>query len=58
LTLRHLTDNELTNQLTLRDDLTALEHELLARLIRAMTAVESMEDDEVAGAAMDALGGL
>lgn len=31
----HLTDNELINQLSLRDDLTDLEHELLDRLIRS-----------------------
>jgi len=29
----HLTDKELIDQLTLRDDLTELEHELLDRLI-------------------------
>lgn len=37
----HLTHEELINQLTLRDDLTDLEHELLDRLITAT--------DELAG---------
>ena len=35
----HLTNEELIDQLTLRDDLTELEHDLLDRLIRANDAL-------------------
>lgn len=42
----HLTNNELINQLTLRRDLTDIEHELLDRLIRAVRALEDLEDKQ------------
>lgn len=42
----HLTNEELIGQLTLRDDLTDLEHDLLDRLIRAEAALASyLESD-------------
>lgn len=37
----HLTNKELIDQLTLRDDLTDLEHDLLDRLISAEDALAS-----------------
>lgn len=46
--LSHLTNEELINQLTLREDLTDLEHELLDRLIRTQDAVTELEDDILA----------
>lgn len=45
LNLNHLTDQELINQQTLREDLSLLEHELLDRLIRATDALKDMEMD-------------
>jgi hypothetical protein len=42
--LSHLSNNELIDQLTLRTDLTDIEHELLDRLIRACDAMASMCD--------------
>lgn len=42
--LHHLTNEELVNQLTLRSDLTDVEHELLDRLIRAMTALDEQDN--------------
>ena len=44
-TLAYLTNKELTNQLTLRDDLTDLEHELIDRLILATDEVERLVED-------------
>jgi len=40
----HLTNEELIDQLTLRDDLTDLEHDLLDRLIRAVDALAGFPD--------------
>lgn len=41
----HLTDNELIKQLSLRDDLTDLEHELLDRLIRSTDELVVVSDE-------------
>jgi len=41
----HLTTDELINQLTLRNDLTDIEHVLLDHLIRVMDALRAMEPD-------------
>lgn len=38
----HLTTKELLDQLTLRDDLTALEHELVDRLLRSEEELERL----------------
>ena len=43
MTLTHLTDDELVRQLQARNDLTAIEAELLDRLIRALDAIRDME---------------
>jgi len=43
---KHLTNKELIDQLTLLDELTALEHELLDRLIRAQDALRDLERDK------------
>lgn len=40
----HLTNEELISQLTLRDDLTELETDLLDRLIRSTEEVGRLED--------------
>jgi len=41
----HLTNDELINQTTLRDDLTMLEHELLDRFIAAMDALAGLHSN-------------
>jgi len=43
--LHHLTNDELIAQLSLRDDLTAVEHDLLNRLIRAQAALHDLSTD-------------
>lgn len=43
MTLTHLTDEELIRQLRDRTDLTAIETELLDRLIRTLDALRSLE---------------
>lgn len=43
--LANLTNREVTNQLTLRNDLTDLEQELIDRLIRATDELERLEKD-------------
>lgn len=42
----HLTNEELVNQLTLRGDLSDLEHELLDRLILAVDELASFEEED------------
>lgn len=43
MVLTHLTNKELIDQLTLRNDLTDIEHELLDRLIRVERALKDFE---------------
>ena len=43
----HLTNDELINQTTLRDDLTMLEHELLDRFIAAMDALAGLHNSGI-----------
>lgn len=43
--LHHLTNDELIAQLSLRNDLTEIEHELLDRLTRAQTAMHELDSD-------------
>lgn len=49
MNLSHLTDNELTAQLTLRGDLSALERELLGRLVRALETMDDMVAEDEGG---------
>lgn len=42
----HLTNKEFLRHVTLRDDLTALEHELVDRLIRTVDELEDVESRE------------
>lgn len=44
----HLTNSEIIQQLTLRDDLSELEHDLLDRLIRATDEMNRIEDCSMA----------
>lgn len=41
--ISHLTNSELTGQLSLRSDLTDLEHELVDRLIRTDAVIADLE---------------
>ena len=43
MNLHHLTNDELIAQLSLRNDLTEIEHELLDRLTRAQTAMHELD---------------
>jgi len=43
----HLTNDELINQTTLRDDLTMLEHELLDRFIVALDALAGLHNSGI-----------
>lgn len=45
MNLHHLTDRELVNQLTLRNDLTSIEMELLERLERSLDVIKDLEDE-------------
>lgn len=42
--LRHLTNQELIQQIGMRDDLTELETELYDRFVRAVTALDEAEN--------------
>lgn len=43
MSLFHLTNEELISNLSLRNDLTEIEHELLDRLIRAQAALHELD---------------